>query len=163
MRRSSLRWTIPLFLALQLGLLWMQGAQLHRQNLVLQGLREDIQALTETIEEGQAPNGFDEEAMAVPASLALDPSAREKLAVLGVQEEQDPAQKEIQESRESAQKAVKEAREARSKLSIEENIKKAEEAKKVQAATRSWQTWVGWALALVVVALIVRSVLRRRG
>ena len=51
MKRTALRWTIPTILVLQLGLLWIQGAQLHRQNQVMEGLREDIQALTESVED----------------------------------------------------------------------------------------------------------------
>lgn len=53
MRRSSLRWTLPTLLALQLGLLWIQGAQLHRQNLLLQDMHEDLQAILERV----APEG----------------------------------------------------------------------------------------------------------
>jgi ElaB/YqjD/DUF883 family membrane-anchored ribosome-binding protein len=161
-RRSSLRWTIPTFLALQLGLLWIQGAQLHRQNLVLEGLREDIQALTESIDEGQSSTSSDEDGPAVPARFQTHPEPKQRVAVLGVEEEQDSASKELQASRDSAQKAVKEAREAKSKLSIEENSRKVEEASKVQAATHSWQRWTWGAFGLVVLALVARSVIRRR-
>lgn len=163
MRRSALRWTIPTFLALQLGLLWIQGAQLHRQNQVLQGLREDIQALTESIESAQAPASFGDDSEVVPAGLFSDPPPPQKVAVLGVEDEQDAAAKELKASRDSAQKAVKDGREAQSKLSIEENIRKADEAKQVQGATQSWQRWVWGALILVAVALMARSMLRRRG
>ena len=163
MRRSSLRWTIPTFLALQLGLLWIQGAQLHRQNQVLQGLREDIQALTETIESSQSPASFEDEGSAVPVGFFSDPVPTKKVAVLGVEEEQDPVAKELKASRDSAEKAVKEAREARSKLSFEENARKVDEARKVQAATNAWQRWVWAALGLAALALVARSVIRRRG
>jgi len=162
MKRSSLRWIIPTFLALQLGLLWIQGAQLHRQNQVLQGLREDIQALTESIENGQSPAAFQDEGEAVPASFGPPATPPKKVAVLGAEEEQESAAKELKATRESADKAVKEAREAQSKLSIEENARKAEEARKVQAATRSWQGWVWGAIGLVALALVGRSVIRRR-
>jgi hypothetical protein len=162
-RRSSLRWTIPTFLALQLGLLWIQGAQLHRQNQVLEGLREDIQALAEALEEGQSSSASEDEATAVPVRFQVQPELTRKVAVLGVEEEQDPAAKELQASRDSAQKAVKEAREAQSKVSYEENARKVEEGRKVQDATRSWQTWAWGAMALVVLAFGARSILRRRG
>jgi cobalamin biosynthesis Mg chelatase CobN len=161
--RTSLRWTIPTFLALQLGLLWIQGAQLHRQNQVLQGLREDIQVLTETMESSQSSASNDEDGGAVPARLLHRAEAPRKVAVLGVEEEQEAAAKDLKASRDSAQKAIKEAREVQSKLSIEDNIRKADEAKKVQAATSSWQRWVWAAIGLVVLALVVRSVLQRRG
>ena len=163
MRRSHLRWTIPTFLALQLGLLWIQGAQLHRQTQVLQALREDIQALSESIDSSQTPASSEDDAMAVPARFQPKSAPPAKVAVLGVQEEQEAAAKEIQASRESGQKAVKDAREAQSKLSFEENARKVEEAKKVQAATRSWQYWVWGALGFVALALMARSVIRRRG
>ncbi len=163
MSRSSLRWTIPTFLALQLGLLWLQGAQIHRQNQVLQALREDIQALGESIENSQGASSFEEEGSAVPAGFLPQTAPPKKVAVLGAQEEQEAAAKELQASRDSAQKAVKEARETQSKLSIQENIKKVEEAKKIQGATDAWQHWVWGGMALVTLALVARSVLRRRG
>jgi hypothetical protein len=161
MRRSSLRWTIPTFLALQLGLLWIQGAQLHRQNQTLQGLREDVQALADSIENSQSPAADEDDSASVPVSLQANP-AHKQTAVLGVEEEQDPAAKELKASRDSAQKAVTEAREAQSKLSFEENARRVEEAKQVQAATGSWQGWAWAALALVALALVARSILRRR-
>jgi cobalamin biosynthesis Mg chelatase CobN len=162
MKRSSLRWTIPTFLALQLGLLWIQGAQLHRQNQVVQGLREDIQALTESIDNAQSSSSNEDDATSVPARFQARPEATRKDATTGTAEEQDPAAKELQAARESAKQAVKDAREAQSKLSIEENIRKVEEAKKIQSATNQWQIWVWGGLALVVLALGARSVIRRR-
>jgi hypothetical protein len=160
--RTSLRWTIPTFLALQLGLLWIQGAQLHRQNQVLLALREDIQALTESIDSQSPVSSEEDDGTLVPAGFLPKPPPPKAVAVLGVQEEQEAATKDLQASRDSAQKAVKDAREAQSKLSIEENIRKADEAKKVQAATRSWQRWVWGAIALVALALVARSVIQRR-
>lgn len=162
MSRSSLRWIIPTFLGLQLGLLWIQGAQLHRQNQVLQGLREDIQALTDSIENSQYSADFQDEGEAVPASFGPPAAPPKRVAVLGAEEEQESAAREIKASRESAEKAVKEAREAQSKLSIAENARKAEEARKVQAATHSWQNWVWLALGLVAAALVGRSLIRRQ-
>lgn len=160
--RTSLRWTIPTFLALQLGLLWIQGAQLHRQNQVLLALREDIQALTESIDSQSPVSSEEDDGTLVPAGFLPKPAPPKAVAVLGVQEEQEAATKDLQASRDSAQKAVKDAREVQSKLSIEENIRKADEAKKVQAATHSWQRWVWGAIALVALALVARSILQRR-
>jgi|APCry1669188970_1035186.scaffolds.fasta_scaffold15768_2 hypothetical protein len=161
MRRSSLRWTIPTLLALQLALLWVQGAQIHRQNQVLTGLREDIQTLADTLQDGKLPANDQEEAPAVPARYQAPSPPPRRVAVLGAEEEQDAAAKELKASRDSAQKAVKDAREVQSKLSIEENIRKADENRKVNAATTSWQRWVYGALAFVVLGLIARAVLRR--
>jgi len=161
MRRSSLRWTIPTLLVLQLALLWLQGAQLHRQGQVLQGLREDIQSLSDSIENSQSPAaGQEDESTAVPARYQT-PAPPRRVAVLGAEEEQDAAAKELKASRDSAQKAVKDAREFQSKISIEENIRKADENRKVNAATSSWQRWVYGALGVLVVALLARAVIRR--
>lgn len=163
MSRSALRWTIPTLLALQLALLWVQGAQLHRQNQVLQALREDLQLLTESLEYSQSPAAAEDDGAVVPLAFLPRPTPPKQVAVLGVQEEQEAAAKDLQATRESAQKAVKDAREVRSKLSLEENARKAEEAKKVQAATNTWQLWVYGALALVALALVARAVIQRRG
>lgn len=163
MTRPALRWTIPALLALQLLMLWLQGAQLHRQNQVLQGLREDIQALTESLDYNQSPVSGSDDTDAVPARTPPRAQSHTHVAVLGIQEEQEAAAKDLQASRESAQKAVKDAREVRSKLSLEENARKAEEAKKVQAATSSWMNWAWAATGLVAAALVARSVIRRRG
>ena len=162
MNRSSLRWTIPTILVLQLGLLWIQGAQLHRQNQMLEGLREDLQALTESLEDSQSSTSYDNGGAAVPVRFQAGPESKKKLAVLGIEEEQDPAAKELQASKDSAQKAVKDAREAQSKLSFEENARKVDESRKIQAATSSWQLWSWGAIAFVALALIARSVIRRR-
>ena len=163
MTRSPLRWTIPTLLVLQLLMLWLQGAQLHRQNQVLQDLREDIQALTESLDNSQGPVSGGDDTEAVPASTPPKVQNHTHVAVLGIQEEQDAAAKDLQASRESAQKAVKDAREARSKISIEENARKAEETRKVQAATNSWTNWAWAATGLVALALVARSWIRRRG
>lgn len=167
MSRSALRWTIPTFLALQLGLLWIQGAQLHRQNQVLQGLREDIQSLADSIENSQNTASTDDGASAVPARFQHTPAPPKKVAVLGAEDEQEPAAKDaakdLQASKDSAQKAVKDAREVQSKLSYDENARKVEEARKIQGTTDSWQRWFWGALGLVVLALVARSVIRRRG
>ncbi|WP_257309125.1 hypothetical protein [Geothrix fuzhouensis] len=163
MTRSPLRWTIPSLLVLQLLMLWLQGAQLHRQNQVLQGLREDIQALTESLDNSQGPVSDSDDTEAVPASTPPKLQPHAHVAVLGIQEEQDAAVKDLQASRESAQKAVKDARETQSKISIEENARKAEETRKVQAATSSWTNWAWAATGLVALALVARSWIRRRG
>jgi cobalamin biosynthesis Mg chelatase CobN len=147
-------------------LLWVQGAQLHRQNQVLEGLREDIQALAESIESNQTATSSDEEVAAVPAHFQ-QPPAPKKVAVLGAEDEQDASSKEaakdLQASKDSALKAVKDAREVQSKLSYSENARKVEEARKIQGTTDSWQRWFWAALGLVVLALVARSVIRRRG
>jgi hypothetical protein len=160
--RSSLRWTIPTILALQLGLLWIQGAQLHRQNQALEGLREDIQILAESIEASQSSAAYEDGGAVVPVRFQAGPESKKKMAVLGIEEEQDPAAKELQASKDSALKAVKDAREVQSKLSFEENARKVDEARKVQAATSSWQLWSWGAIGFLVLALVARAAIRRR-
>jgi len=151
MRRSPLRWIIPTFLALQLCLLWIQGAQIHRQNLLLQGLREDLQTLADSLDNGQ---DWQDDSKTVPA-------ATRRVAVLGAEEAQDAAAKELKASRDSAQKAVKDAREVQSKLSIEENSRKADEQRKATAAPTSWRTWT-IALSGAALLLLARLAIRRR-
>ncbi len=160
-RRPSVHWTIPTFLALQVGLLWLLGAQLHQQNQVLMELREEVHNLAEAIDTEPSADTTTEDNGAVPAAF-LREEPPQKAAVLGADEEEQAPVRELKASRESAQKAIKEAQEARSKLSITENIRKAEEAKKLDAAHQTWQKWSLGAAALVVVALIFRAVLRRR-
>ena len=151
MRRSPLRWIIPTFLALQLCLLWIHGAQIHRQNLLLQGLREDLQTLADSLDNGQ---DWQDDSKTVPA-------ATRRVAVLGAEEAQDAAAKELKASQDSAQKAVKDAREVQSKLSIEENSRKADEQRKANATTSSWRTWA-MALSGAALLLLARLVFRRR-
>lgn len=158
MRRSHLRWMIPTILALQLGLLWIQGAQIHRQNLLLEGLREDLQTLADTLESGQ---DYQDEAQASPA-MHRQNSVPLRIAARGAGEEPDAATKELKASQDSAQKAVKDAREVHSKLSIEENSRKADEQRKANAATSSWRTWA-IALSGAALLLLARVALRRRG
>lgn len=160
MRRSHLRWMIPTFLALQLGLLWIQGAQIHRQNLLLQGLREDFQALADTLESSQFQDGQDD-TQAVPA-LQRQTAVPLRIAARGAGEEPDAAAKELKASQDSAQKAVKDAREVQSKLSLEENSRKADEQRKANATTSSWRTWA-IALSGAALLLLARLALRRRG
>lgn len=162
MRRSSLRWIIPLFLALQLGLLWVQGAQLHRQNQLLQALREDLQLLSESLESSQGPASFEDDGSVVPADRPVRQAPAPQVARLAPEEEQDPAARELKAARDSAQKAVKDGREMQSKLSIQDNIRRVEEAKKLDSATRSWQGWAIGALAVVVLALLARAWMQRR-
>jgi CHASE3 domain sensor protein len=80
-----------------------------------------------------------------------------------VQEESEPAQKDLQDSRDSAKKAVEKARDTQQKLSIEENARKAEEARQVGAVQRKGQGWLLGLLGVALVAVVVRGVLKRRG
>ncbi len=159
----KLRATLTLlrFIAvLQLGLLWVQGAQLHRQHQTLQALRNDVQDLIEVLEGGAQGN---EEGVYVPgrSEARRGPRFHQVAHRLRVQEE-DPAARELKASQESAQKAVQEARTAQRKLSVEEAARRAETQRQEKAAQDQWITYVWGGLGLVVVALLIRGWLRRR-
>lgn len=154
-------WLAPavvVLLVMQLALLWLQGGLLHRQHQDLVALREDVQELTDTVAEGLfQPEEYEESAA---------PARHRTPRLLRVQnpapDDEDPAQKELREAAESAQKAVQQARETQSKLSIEENIRKAEEKAKVEEAESSWQKWMLVALGGGLLAWVVRAWLQRR-
>lgn len=156
-------WLAPavvVLLVMQLALLWLQGGLLHRQHQDLVGLREDVQELTDTVEEALFTQEDYEESAAPARHRFRAPR------LLRVQNpapaDEDPAQKELREAAESAQKAVQQARETQSKLSIEENIRKAEEKAKVEEAESSWQKWMLVALGGGLLAWVVRAWLQRR-
>ena len=77
-------------------------------------------------------------------------------------EGQDPTIKDVQKTRDSEKKAIADARDIRQKLSIEENIRKADEKKKVEAATSSFYPLVYWAMGIGLLAFIVGRVWRAR-
>lgn len=160
-------WLAPaviVMLGMQLTLSWLQGGLLHRQHEDLLALREDVQILTDTLEQGLWDEGYAEEGMA-PARHR--PVRRSRLlrasAIQDATPEEELAQKDLENTRASAKKAVSDAREVRSKLSIEENIRKAEEKAKVESAESTWMRWLWAALGVGLVAMVVRAWLRRRG
>ena len=77
--------------------------------------------------------------------------------------EEEQARKDIQNSNDSAKNAVSKAREVQSQLSIEENIRKADEKAKMDTAESSWQKWLWIALGAGLVGMVIRAWLRRRG
>ncbi len=163
-------WLGPVVVALlagQLGLIWVQGGLLHRQHQAIQGLREDIQSLSESIELGDGVVSEAEEGDFIPAQGR--PSVRRRARLTRVahialqDEETERATRDLEESRKSAEKAVKDARETQQKLSFEENARKAEEKAKLEKVQSSGHKWIWIGLAAGLVALVVRSWLRRRG
>ena len=145
-------------------LTWIQGSLLHRQHEDLLALREDVQILADSVEQGTAEEGSTEDGLA-PARRY--PGRRPRLQRVRMLQaapaEEEQAQKELQDAKTSAQKAVNEAREVRSKLSIEENIRKAGEKAKIDEAENAWQKWFWAALGAGLVTIAVRAWLRRRG
>jgi len=150
---------VLILLALLVGLTWLNGAMLNRQHHELAALREDIQFLTESLEQSLPEGELD--------YGALPPSrpdhARHFQRVQQRDDDADRAVKDVEESRRSAAKAVRDARETQQKLSIEENARLAEEASRRKAAERSWRPWFFGALAIAFLALAIRSWARRRG
>jgi hypothetical protein len=145
-------------LAFQVGLLWMQGSLLERQHGDLLSLRQDVQDLTESLDQFQG--SFDQG--------SGDGSARyRKLRPRGVQrvrlqEEEDPVKKELAAQRKSERDAVDKARDVRSKLSIEENARKAEEKAKVEAETHKLRPFIWGGVVIALLAMVLRSWLRNR-
>lgn len=157
---------VVVLLAGQLGLIWVQGGLLHRQHQAIQGLREDIRGLAETIEQGDGIVSEAEEDGFVPArrQSARQRASLARAAHISLQDEQtEQATRDLEEARKSAEKAVQEARETQAKLSFEENARKAEEKAKIEKAQSTGQKWIWIGLAAGLVALVVRSWLRRRG
>lgn len=144
---------------LQLALLWVQGAQLYRQQETLQALRLDIQELAEIIDQGNAQGN--ESGAWSPSGHR--PAPRSRYQVVGMQDEDaERTKKELDEAKESALKARKEAGEAQRKLSISEAARRADEKAQMESAQGEWMRWVWVALGVVVAALVLRSWLRRR-
>lgn len=175
-----IQWTLVAVLTAQVGLLWLHGGLLNRQHGELKAMRQDIQDLTEALD-----NGLGNDAQA-PEEGAYRPASGGRRANRGPQHRlrrlqavnharfvlqdaqdnapdgQDPAMKEIQKSKDSAKKAVADSRDMQQKLSIEENARKAEEKKKVDEATSSFYPLVYWATGIGLLAFIVGRVWRAR-
>ncbi len=176
-----IQWTLVAVLTAQVGLLWLHGGLLNRQHGDLVAMRQDIQDLTEALDSGA---GYDAQ---TPEEGAYRPASGGNRAGRGHQHRQhprlqavshirfvlqdaqdnapdgqDPAMKEIQKSRDSAKKAVADSRDIQQKLSFEENARKAEEKKKVEAATNSFYPWVYAAMGIGLLAFIAGRVWRAR-
>jgi len=151
-----------LILTAQLALLWLQGMQLNRQHHDLAGLREDLQFLTESLDQHSCETLETEEGYAPARSRQAHRSVY--LRVHRQEEDKDAAAaaKELQASKESGQKAVKDARTVQSQLSLSENAKKAEEKAKVKEAVSTWEMWALAAGATVLMAFLVRGWLKSK-
>lgn len=165
-------------LAAQVGLLWLHGGLLNRQHREMQGMRQDIQDLAEALDSSAGDHAqIPEEGSFQPAYSGRPSHRRHQHPRLqnvnharfilqdsqdNAPEGQDPTMKDLQKTRDSQKKAVADARDIRQKLSIEENIRKAEEKKKVEAATSSFYPLVYWAMGIGLLAFIVGRVWRAR-
>lgn len=160
-------WLAPavvVMLGMQLTLSWLQGSLLHRQHEDLVALREDVQVLSDTLEQGLWDEGYVEEGVAPARRRPARSSRLQRASVIqDATPEEEQTQKDLQDANASARKAVSDAREVQSKLSIQENIRKAEEKAKVESAENAWMRWLWVALGVGLVAVAVRAWLRRRG
>lgn len=159
MKPRTLLAFLTLVATLQLAMLWIQGAQLHRQQESLQALRLDIQELADILDQWNAQGN--EGGAWSPGSHPTRHRPRFRSVALQ-DEEAERTRKELEAARESAQKATRDASEAQRKLSISEAARRAEEKAKVEAATNAWVKWVWVALGAVALATFLRSWLRRR-
>ena len=155
-------------LVLQLGLLWIQGSMVQRQREDILGLREDVQAMAESLDEDQQGGDPGQEARPVPARQRLRLRARGKGRVVRATyyqakvDEDEQARKDLEHSRESAKEALVKARDVQKKLSISENIRLVEETAKMNAEGKTMRPWL-WAGAGLALFLMIARSLRRRG
>lgn len=186
--RSPITLVLTGLLAANLGLLWVQGAQLNRQHDSLRQLHTDIEDLTDALDAytngdnadpGDGSNGGHDGSGAVWAPAARRHRARPGghrrggLVRASLQDpqpapaEQDPmdqGRKDMEDANKSAREAVAKAREDQHKLSISENYRKGQEERKVQEAQYAWTRWVWAAMAFLLLAFGVRAwILKRNG
>jgi len=168
-------------LVLQLGLLWLQGSLVQRQREDILGLREDVQAMAESLEDdpqGQAES----EGRPIPVRLRahVRTHARHRVRLVraawfqaktddddkangGKADELDAARRDLDRSKQSTKEALDKARDVQDKLSITENIRKAEDKAKVMAEGQQLRPWLWAGAGLALLAMIARPLLRRRG
>lgn len=161
------RWLAGGILALlgcQLALIYVQGLQIHRQGADLKGLRQDVQALTEALEGSVEENAEPEGDLLAPARhrRRIQKPRLQKTAWI-LEEEPEPAARELETARKDAQKAVKEAREVQQKADVQEAYRKGQEQVRQERAQHPVSRYVWAGLGLVGLALVLRVWLRRRG
>ncbi|HWQ09009.1 MAG TPA: hypothetical protein VN436_07880 [Holophaga sp.] len=148
---------------MQLVLGWLHGSLLERQHQDLLDLREDVQELTDSLDQGDPQDDSQDESLAPARHTPAHRRRLQRVARIQAQPaEEEQARKELQDAQASAQQAVSQARKVQSQLSIEENMRKADEKAKVDAAENAWQKWLWGALGGGLVAMAVRVWLRRR-
>lgn len=154
-------------LVLQLGMLWLQGTMLQRQHEDLLGLREDVEALAESLDQGDDAWNSAEEGLPSPARQRVPrrraPRVTRAAFLQNPPDEDAAVKKDLDDTKKSATEAVAKARDTRDKLSITENIRKADEKAKVEAQGRTWRPWLWAGAGLALLAMVARSWLRRRG
>ena len=169
--------SVVVLLALQVALLWTHGSMLQRQHEDLEALRDDVQSLTESLDQQDGWDSSEGDSSNPSPARARVPRRGRRLIRTTVQTtteapqgepDDDAAAQELQASQRSAQEAVAKARDLQAKLSLEENARKAEAqaqalAKAQAQAEDRWRRWLWTIPAVALVALLGRSWLRRRG
>lgn len=182
-RQSPVTLLLAGLLAANLGLLWVQGAQLNRQHDTLRQLHSDIADLTDALDayansgdDGSGDPQDDGGTVWAPASRSHHPRhgnlvraryqepATSSSNPPAEQDGMDQGRKDIEDANKSARDAVAKAREDQEKLSISENYRKGQEERKVQEAQYAWTRWVWAALAFLILAFAVRAwIIKRNG
>ena len=188
--RSPMLMVLAALLAANLGLLWVQGAQLNRQHASLRQLHTDLQDLTDALD-AYANSGDDSGDGAAPDSDGAQwaPAARHRLprrhpaprprlvpaafqepagsspapAVPAEQDGMDQGRKDMEDANKSARDAIAKARDDQEKLSIAENYRKGQEERKIQEAQYAWTRWVWLGLGVLVLVFLVRAWIIKRG
>lgn len=189
LKRSPITLLLCGLLAANLGLLWVQGAQLNRQHQTLRQLHSDIEDLTDALDSYTNGDGSDpgdgtyqdsegnpwapaarrhaHAARALVRARYQDPDAApsngSSPAHPAEQDQMDQGRKDMEDANKSARDAIAKAREDQSKLSIEENYRKGQQERAEQEARYEWTRWVWAALGLLIVAFLVRAWIIKRG
>ena len=165
--------TVVVLLAVQVGLLWTHGSLLQRQHDDIQALREDVQALTDSLYDEEDQDGWDSNQANPNPHPARSKGRRGGQPVpvafmraTGEADEGDPAlkeaNKELDASLKSGKEAVVQARKVQEQLSLSANYEKAEARKRQEAETRTWVPWIWAAVAVALGSMLARSLYRRR-
>lgn len=185
LKRSPITLLLGGLLAANLGLLWVQGAQLNRQHDTLRQIHSDLADLTDALDayansggDGQGDPQDDGSSTWAPAAAHPRHRASNRPLVRASYQEPAPSssnppaeqdgmdqgRKDMEDANKSARDAVAKAREDQEKLSISENYRKGQEERKVQEAQYAWTRWVWAALAFLILAFGVRAwIIKRNG
>ena len=191
--RSPIMLVLCGLLAANLGLLWVQGAQLNRQHDTLRQLHTDIADLTDALDaytngdnsgdnggnngDGSGGSQDGSGALWAPAHQRQAPghrlirarfqdpqSSSTQPAPGGEPDMMDQGRKDQEDANKSARDAIAKARDDQEKLSISENYRKGQEERKVDAAQHAWERWATAAVVFLFLALLVRAwIIRRNG
>ena len=168
-------------LAANLGLLWVQGAQLNRQHATLRQIHTDIEDLTDALDaynngDGSDPGNGSQDGDGAIWAPARHRQVRSHHALIRARYQEptsssqeppdamDQARKEQEDANKSVAAARAKAHEDVEKLSISENYRKGQEERKLDAAQHAWGRWATAAVAFLFLAFIVRAwIIKRNG